>query len=109
MTFTYTYETEYNFFKLVFLDVMLCRDGENIATTVSLKVTNADAYFNWNLFAPHSWKRETLKTCTQRAFMMFSTTELLDTELKHFREGFSLEKQLSGMNDLANFRTSQIY
>ena len=46
MTFTYTYEREYNFFKLVFLDVMLCRDGENIATTVYLKVTNAEAYFN---------------------------------------------------------------
>ena len=31
--------------------------------------------------------------------MMFPTTELLDIELKHFREGFSLEKQLSGMDD----------
>ena len=99
MTFTYTYEREYNFFKLVFLDVMLCRDGENIATTVYLKVANADAYFNWNSFASHSWKRETLKAFTQRAFMMFPTTELLDIKLKHFREGFSLEKQLSGMDD----------
>ena len=43
----FTYETECNF-KLAFLDVMLCEDGENIATTVYRKVTNADVYLNWN-------------------------------------------------------------
>ena len=41
----FTYETEYNF-KLAFLDVMLCGDGENIVTTVYRKVTNADLYLN---------------------------------------------------------------
>ena len=59
----FIYETEYNF-KLAFLDFMLCRDGENFVTTVYRKVTNADVYFNWNSFAPHSWKRGTLKTLT---------------------------------------------
>ena len=49
----FTYETEYNF-KLVFLDVMLHRHGENIVTTVYPTVTNADVYLNWNLFDPHS-------------------------------------------------------
>ena len=43
----FTYETEYNF-KLAFLDNMLCRDGENIFTTVYRKVANADVYLNWN-------------------------------------------------------------
>ena len=28
--------------------------------------------------------------------MIYSTTELLDTKLKHFREGFCWEKKLSG-------------
>ena len=51
----FTYETEYKF-KLGFLDVMLCRNGENIVTTVYRKVTNADVYLNWNSLAPHSWK-----------------------------------------------------
>ena len=41
-------------FKLAFLDVMLCRDGENIVTSVFRKVTNADVYLNWNLFVPLS-------------------------------------------------------
>ena len=51
----FPYETEYNS-KLAFLDVMLCRDGENIVTEVYRKVTNADVYLNWNYFAPHSSK-----------------------------------------------------
>ena len=67
---------------------MLCRDGENIVTTVYRKVTNADVYLNWNSFASHSWKRETLKALTQRAYMICSTTELLDTELKYLEKVF---------------------
>ena len=51
----FTYETEYNF-KLAFLDVMLCRNEENIVTTVYRKVTNAHVYLNWKSFALHSWK-----------------------------------------------------
>ena len=41
-------------FKLAFLDVMLCRDGENIVTSVFRKVTNSDVYLNWNSFVPLS-------------------------------------------------------
>ena len=74
----FPYETEYNF-KLVLLDILPCRDEENIVTTVYQKPTNADVYLNWNLFAPYSSKRGTLKTLTQRAYMICSTIELLDT------------------------------
>ena len=49
----FTHETECNF-KLAFLDLMICRDLENIVTTVSRKVTNGDVHLNWNWFAPHS-------------------------------------------------------
>ena len=45
------YETEYNW-KLAFLDVMLCRDGENIATTVYQKVYNTDVYLKLELVCP---------------------------------------------------------
>ena len=76
----FTYETEYNF-KLAFLDVVLCRDEENIVTTVYLKITNANVYLTWNSFASYSQKGGTIKTPTQRAHMICSTTELLDTEL----------------------------
>ena len=40
---------------------------------------------NWNSFAPHSWKWGTLKTLTLHAYMICSTTELLDTELKYLQ------------------------
>ena len=81
---------EYNF-KLAFLDVMLCRDGENNVTSVLRKVTNADVYLNWNSFVPLSQKRGPLKTLPQRAYKIYSTTELLDTELKYLEKVF-LEK-----------------
>ena len=83
----FTYETEYNC-KLAFLDVMLCRDRENIATTIYRKVTYADVYLNWNSFSPHSWRRGTLKILIEHTYMMCSTTELLDTEVKHLDKVF---------------------
>ena len=86
----FTYETEYNL-KLAFLDVMLS------------KVTNADVCLNWNLFAPHSWRRGTLKTLTQRAYMICLTTELLDTELKY------LEKIFVGKNNYTKWVIRQIF
>ena len=61
--------------KLAFLDVMLCRDGKDIVTTVYRKVFKADVYLNWNSFAPHSWKRGTIKALTRHAYMICSTTE----------------------------------
>ena len=98
----FTYEAEYNF-KLAFLDVMLSRDRESIVTTVYRKITNADVYINWNLFAPHSCKRGTLKTLTQRAYMICSTTELLDTEIKY------LEKVLVVKNNYPKWIIRQIF
>ena len=56
---------------------MLCRDECNIVTKVYGEVTNADVYFNWNAFAPHTWERGTLKA-----------KDLLDTELKHLEKVF---------------------
>ena len=77
---------QYNF-KSAFLGVMLFRAGENIVITVYRKVTNADVYFNWNSFAPQSWKGGILRTQTQ-TYIICSTTELLDTELKHLEKVF---------------------
>ena len=71
---------------------MLCRDVENIVATAYRKVTNADVYLNWNSFASYSWLREILKTPTQRAYMICSTTELLDAELKYLEKVFVKKK-----------------
>ena len=67
---------------------MLCRDECNFVTKVYGEVTNADVYFNWNAFAPHTWERGTLKTLAQRAYMICSAKDLLDTELKHLEKVF---------------------
>ena len=76
---------------------MLCRDGENIVSAVYQKITNAYVYLNCNsLAALHSSKRGTLKTLTQHAYMICSTTELLDIELKY------LEKVSEGKTTIQN-------
>ena len=75
---------------------MLCRDGENIVSAVYQKITNADVYLNCNSLALHSSKRGTLKTLTQHAYMICSTTELLDIELKY------LEKVSEGKTTIQN-------
>ena len=45
---------------LPFLDVLLCRNGRKLTTTVYRKKTKNDIYLNWNAFSPVSWKRGTL-------------------------------------------------
>ena len=58
---------------------------------------------NWNSFASHSWKRGTLKTLTQGAYMTRSTIELLDTELKY------LEKIFVEKNNYPKWVTRQVF
>ena len=78
----FTYETEVNF-KLVFLDVIMYIDEENIFTTVHRKLTNVYVYVNWCFLAPHSPKQGMFKALVQHAFMICSTADLKDTELEH--------------------------
>ena len=75
MNIEFTYETE-NEGKLPFLDVILIRKGNDITTTVYRKATNNDVYLDWNAFAPNTWKRGTLKTLIERAYLICSTDEL---------------------------------
>ena len=55
---------------LPFLDLLLCRNGRELTTTVYRKKTNNDIYLNWNAFAPVSWKPCTLRTLVQRAYLV---------------------------------------
>ena len=98
----FTYETELNS-KLVFSDVLLLREGQNVVTTVYRKVTNSDIYLNWNLFCPQSWKRGTLKSLVQRAHLIGSTEDLLKTELNH------IQKVLLEINDFPLWVIKQIF
>ena len=68
--------------RLLFLDVLLTKTGNNIVPTVYRK-TN-DFYLNWNSFAPTSGKRETLKALIDRAYLICSSPELRKQEIQHF-------------------------
>ena len=73
---------------LPFLDLLLCRNGGELTTTVYRKKTNNDIYLNWNAFAPVSWKRGTLRTLVQRAYLVCSTETYLKEELTHLEKVF---------------------
>ena len=55
-----TYKVKHNN-KLSFLDAILIKNAHNIDTTVYRKPTNTYIYINWNLHAPTTWKRGTLR------------------------------------------------
>ena len=48
-------------------------------------------YLHWDVFAPVSWKRGTLRTLVNRAYLVCSNKELLHKELAYLRSVF-LEK-----------------
>ena len=83
----FSYELEHGS-KLPFLDVLLCRKGKKIYATVYRKATNNDVYLNWNAFAPIRWKRSTLKTLMERAYLICSTDELQNRELGYIEKVF---------------------
>ena len=73
---------------LPFLDVLLCRNGRELTTTVYRKKTNNDIYLNWNAFAPVSWKRGTLRTLVQRADLVCLKEDLFKRRTYPSRKGF---------------------
>ena len=83
----FTFESE-NKGTLPFLDVLLCRNGSELTTTVYRKKTNNDIYLNWNIFAPVSWKRGKLRTLVQRAYLVCSTEIYLKKELTYLEKVF---------------------
>ena len=64
---------------LPFLDVLIQRKGNSIVTTIFGKPTNSDIYLNWNTFA---------STLLKRAYIVYSTNELLQKELKYLVKVF---------------------
>ena len=82
---------------LPFLDLLLCRNGRELTTTVYRKKTNNDIYLNWNTFAPATWKRLTLRTLVQRAYLVCSTETYLKKELTHLEKVFIENKITQNM------------
>ena len=83
----FTYELEHEG-KLPFLDLLLCRTEKKIYTTLYSRTNNNDVYLNWNAFTLISSKRGALKTLIERAYLICSTDELQNRELKHIEKVF---------------------
>ena len=84
---SFTYEKENNS-QLSFLDVLLIRNGTHLDTTVYRKDTNNDLCLHWDAFTPVSWKRGTLRTLVNRAYLVCSNKELLRKELAYLKSVF---------------------
>ena len=64
--------------KLPFLDILVMRSHSDITTTVYRKESNSDVYLDWDSFTSQPWKRRTLKTLVERAYLICSTPSLLE-------------------------------
>ena len=84
------------------MDILISRKRNDITTTVYRKSTCNDVYLNWNAFAPATWKRGTLKTPVERAYVICWTDQLLERELKY------LEKVFHEKNDYPKYIAKQI-
>ena len=70
------------------MDILISRKRNDITTTVYRKSTCNDVYLNWNAFAPATWKRRTLKTLIEQVYVICSTDQLLERELKYLEKAF---------------------
>ena len=86
----FTYEKEVNN-TLPFLDVLFIRNSNHIHTTVYRKETNNDLYLHWHAFTPISWKRGTIRTLVNRAYVICSDNNYLQQELKHLERVFHIQ------------------
>ena len=84
----FTYEVESNA-KSPFIDMLLMRNYNDITTTVYRKDSNSDVYLHGDSFVPITWKRGTLKTLVERAYIVCATSNLLGKELTHIRIAFT--------------------
>ena len=67
---------------------MFIRNGTHLDTTVYRKDTNTDLCLHWDAFTPVSWKRGTLRTLVNRAYLVCSNKELLHKELAYLKSVF---------------------
>lgn len=85
--FTYEIESENN---ISFLDVSVSRKTDGtFDTNVYRKKTDSSIYINWDAFATRQWKIGTLKGLFRRAFLVCSTKEALQKEIKYLKEVFT--------------------
>ena len=85
----FTYETESDS-TISFLDVNVTRRSDGtFDTAVYRKKTDNSIYINWDAFATRQWKIGTLKGLFRRAFLICSTKEALEKEIKFLKDVFT--------------------
>ena len=84
---SFTYEQEINK-KILFLDILILRNGNSFETTVHRASTHHNIYLHWESFASSPWKQETLRTLVLRDRVIYSMKELLDKEINHLKHVF---------------------
>ena len=70
------------------LFVLIQTKDDSIVTTIFEKPTNDNPYLNWNAFASDTLKRGTLITLVECAYIVCSTNEALQKELKYLVKVF---------------------
>ena len=84
----FTYEKEVND---TFLDILLIRNSDYVHTTVYRKETKNDLYLHWYVYSPIFWKRGTIKTLVNRAYIICSNNNYLQQKVKHLERVFHIQ------------------
>ena len=73
---------------LPFLDVLLIKKRSNIITTLYHKATTNDIYLNLESFAPTTWKKGTVKTLGDCAYLICSSIAFKKKKIDHLKKVF---------------------
>ena len=71
---------------IAFLDCLVTRSGNSVQTSVYRKPTSTDRLLDNSSYHPASHKSSPIKTLVKRAHMICSSSDNLESELKHFCE-----------------------
>ena len=93
----FNYEVERDC-KLPFLDVLLIKNRSNIITTLYHKATTNDIYLNLVSFAPTTWKKSTVKTLGDCAYLICSSIAFKKKKIDHLKKVF--HKKMVNLNGL---------
>ena len=64
---------------------MFIRNGTDLDTTVYWNDNHDDLYLQWDAFSPVSWKRGTLRTLVNRAYLVCSNKKRVHKELAYLK------------------------
>ena len=75
---------------IAFLDCLVTRSGNSVQTSVYRKPTSTDRLLDNSSYHPASHKSSTIKTLVKRAHMICSSSDNLESELKHLNDVFDV-------------------